>query len=160
MDLIKKGLKMNNRVINQMKVRELSIEDEYFVVKANETVLDLAKKITDTGIPDAVVVDEENKVLGVTDDFDIVTKVVAQGKDPATVKVEEIMFQPPHVYEDTDLERVDKIMREFKASIVPVVNKEKQIIGVVTVFDLQEGMEKQSTRFSKTWFSKFPFFKR
>lgn len=118
-----------------MKVKDLEIQDEYFTVESEETVLELARKITQTGIPDAVVM-KEGKPVGVVDDFDIVSKCVAENKDPATTTIGEIMHAPPFVTLDTDLERVDQIFDEMDPSIIPVIDNDKNLIGVVTLFDL------------------------
>ncbi|RMG31064.1 MAG: CBS domain-containing protein [Methanobacteriota archaeon] len=118
-----------------MKIRDLQIDDEYFTVNHNETVLELARKITETGIPDAVVL-KENKPVGVVDDFDIVSKCVAENKDPANTSVEEIMHAPPFVTPDHDLKRLEQIFEEMDPSIVPVVDDHQNLLGVATLFDL------------------------
>ncbi len=124
-----------------MKIKDLQIEDEYFVIDHDKPVLDLARMITETGIPDAVVM-KDGKPVGVVDDFDIVSKLVAENKDPTSTPVSEIMHAPPYVNPETDIERLRQIFDEMDPSIVPVIDNEGQLLGVATLFDVLSAEKK------------------
>lgn len=130
-----------NIVIYSVKVSDLVIDDEYIVVKAEAAVVEIAEEITNSGIPDAVVVDDEGNVLGALDDFDIVSKVVAKKLDPLEVTAKDIMYAPPPVKLETEVKRAEEIMKEMKASMLPVVNNERKLLGVVTIMDVLEARE-------------------
>ncbi|UCG90620.1 MAG: CBS domain-containing protein [Candidatus Heimdallarchaeota archaeon] len=115
-------------------IRDLTIDDEYDIINADSTVKDAALKMKELGIPDLVVVDNDNNVLGVIADFDIVTGLVAEGLSAETAKVTEIMYTIEPVYKDTPVSTAFTRMRDLDVSVVPVVENE-ELIGVATITD-------------------------
>ncbi|MHA2029653.1 MAG: CBS domain-containing protein [Candidatus Kariarchaeaceae archaeon] len=126
-----------------MFVSDVEIEDEYVVVKASDTIYDVAQAISKAGIPDAVVLDEDETVLGALDDFDIVSKVLAVDKDHKTITAKDILYAPPPVKQTTSLKDAHEIMQELDATMLPVVDDEKKLLGVVTIMDVLEGLAKE-----------------
>ncbi len=117
-------------------VRDLTIDDEYDTITANKSVKDAALKMKELGIPDLVVVDEEDdkKVLGVIADFDIVTGLVAEGLSAETSKITEVMYTIDPVTNDTPVSTAFTRMRDLDVSIIPVIEKD-ELIGVATITD-------------------------
>ncbi|MHA2169274.1 MAG: CBS domain-containing protein [Candidatus Kariarchaeaceae archaeon] len=123
-----------------MIVDEVEIEDDYITVKETDSILEVAKAIAKAGIPDAVVVDNDNHALGALDDYDIVSKVIAMEKDPNELTAKDIMYAPPPVRKSTTLKETHEIMQQLEATMLPVVDEEKKLIGVVTIMDVLEGI--------------------
>ena len=123
-----------------MNVGDVEIEDDYITVKNTDTILEVAKAIAASAIPDAVVLDENDKVVGALDDFDIVSKVIAVEKDHNKITAAEVMYAPPPVRTTTTLEEAHKIMQELDATMLPVVDDEIKLLGVVTIMDVLEGL--------------------
>ena len=115
-------------------VRDLTIDDEYDSITADSSVKDAASKMKELGIPDLVVVDNDNNVLGVIADFDIVTGLVAEGLSAETAKVTEIMYTIDPVTKDTPVPTAFTRMRDLDVSVVPVVEN-NELIGVATITD-------------------------
>ena len=117
-------------------VRDLTIDDEYDTISANDSVKDAALKMKELGIPDLVVINEEDnkKVLGVIADFDIVTGIVAEGLSAETSKVTEVMYTIEPVSKDTPVSTAFTRMRDLDVSIIPVLEKD-ELIGVATITD-------------------------
>jgi CBS domain-containing protein len=116
-------------------VRDLVIDDEYGIIKSNATIQDAAKKMKELGVPDLVVVEEDNqKVLGVIADFDIVQNAVAEGKDVKTEKVISTMYKITPVNLDTPVTDAFTRMRDLNVNVVPIVEKEK-LVGVCSIHD-------------------------
>ena len=64
-------------------------------------------------------------------------RLVAEGKDPARTKVREVMTQDiKYVFEDEDLEHVADNMAEQQIRRLPVVNRNKRLVGVISLGDL------------------------
>lgn len=126
-----------------MFVSDVEIEDDYVVVKATDTIFAVAKTIAEAGIPDAVVLDDDDTVLGALDDFDIVSKVLAVDGDPKTVTAKEVLYAPPPVKLTTTLKEAHEIMQELDATMLPVVDEQKKLLGVLTVMDVLEGLSKE-----------------
>lgn len=135
-----------------MLVSDVEIEDDYVVVKATDTIFEVAQTISKAGIPDAVVLEEDDTVLGALDDFDIVSKVLAVDGDPKTVTAKEIMYAPPPVKITTSLKEAHEMMQELDATMLPVVDDDKKLLGVITVMDVLEGLSKEYNE--KSFFGK------
>ncbi|MHA2297152.1 MAG: CBS domain-containing protein [Candidatus Hodarchaeales archaeon] len=116
-------------------VEKLRIDDEYDVIDEDKTILDAAKLIKKTKLPDLVVITKEKKVLGVISDFDITTKVIAEGKDPATTKVTEAMYTVGPIELSTTVEQAFELLQKHQVPLVPVVESD-QLVGVVTIQDV------------------------
>ena len=81
-------------------------------------------------------VGENDKLIGVITDRDIAVRAVAQGKDPTT-HVREVMSQEVlYCYDDQDLPAVAKNMAEQQVRRLPVVNREKRLVGIISVTDI------------------------
>lgn len=74
-------------------------------------------------------------MLGVIADFDIVQNIVADGKDPATVKVTTAMYTIEPVTTETNVVDAFERMRDLNVNVVPVIEKDK-LLGVVTIQDV------------------------
>jgi len=115
-------------------IRDLTIDDEYDTITSTATIKEAAAKMKELGIPDLVVVNEDNEVLGVIADFDIVTGAVAEGISTDTAKVTEYMYTIEPVTKDTPVTVAFNRMRDLDVSVVPVIEKNK-LIGVATITD-------------------------
>jgi CBS domain-containing protein len=114
-------------------VRDLTIDDEYDTISANASVQEAAKKMKENGIPDLVVLDDNNLYQGVIADFDIVTNMVAEGLSSES-KVTELMYTIEPVTKDSTVSDAFTRMRDLDVSVVPVVEND-EVIGVATITD-------------------------
>jgi signal-transduction protein with cAMP-binding, CBS, and nucleotidyltransferase domain len=99
------------------------------------TIKDVAK-IMEEKDTEVVLVVENNKLLGIITEKDLLTKVLAKGKDPEKVKAEEIMSYPvKYVDAFTDLLHAITIMVKNNIRRLVVLDKDK-ILGILTVTDI------------------------
>jgi CBS domain-containing protein len=69
-------------------------------------------------------------------DRDIAVRAVAQGKSPDT-KVRDIMSgEVLYCFDDEDLTHVSRNMSDMKVRRLPVVNRDKRLVGVISVGDI------------------------
>ena len=115
-------------------VKNLVIDDEYATISGDRTIVDASLIMKEKEIPDLVVLDKDNQVLGVIADHDIVITAVATGKDPKTTKVVESMYRIDPVSLDTPVEVAFQRMQQLKVTTVPVVD-DGSLKGVVTITD-------------------------
>jgi CBS domain-containing protein len=81
-------------------------------------------------------VGEGDKLIGVITDRDIAVRAVALGKEPST-HVREVMSQEVlYCYEDQDLPAVAKNMAEQQVRRLPVVNRDKRLVGIISLSDI------------------------
>jgi CBS domain-containing protein len=106
---------------------------------ADETVLDVARRMNDRNVGALVIVDEDDRAVGIVTDRDITTRVTAQGRDAISLAVSKVMTpKPVTVSEVTTAREALHAMRAGGFRRLPVVNREKEVVGIVTLDDLLE----------------------
>jgi CBS domain-containing protein len=85
----------------------------------------------------ALPVCDDDRLAGMVTDRDIALRGVADGKDPNTTPIREVMT-PGIVYAfaDQPVEEVARIMEERQIRRVPVLNREKRLVGIVSLGDI------------------------
>ena len=82
---------------------------------------------------------ENDKMVGMITDRDIIIRAIAEGKDPANTPAREIMTAKTYYcYDDQDIEEVCNNMGEIQVRRLPVVNRDKRLVGVVSMGDLAQ----------------------
>lgn len=104
-------------------------------VRPNENIKRVAEIMKNNDIDSVIVIDKKHG-LGMITDRDIISKIVAEGKNPNTVTAAEVMSSPlitvaPHI----DIDAAAKIMRDKNIRRL-VVKQGDNIIGILTEFDL------------------------
>ena len=120
---------------NEYLVSDLVIDDEYGIIDSKATVEEAAKKMKELNVPDLVVLDKDEKVLGVVADFDIIREVVAEGKNASKESVLDHCYTITPVTRDTTVVDAFTRMRDLHVAVVPVVEDEK-LLGVCTIQDV------------------------
>ena len=70
-------------------------------------------------------------------DRDVAVKVVAQGLDPRTTRVADIMSREPVVARpNEDLDQAIERMRDRQVRRLPVVDEEKRLVGIIAQADV------------------------
>jgi len=82
-------------------------------------------------------VGEDDRLVGMITDRDIAIRAVARGKGPDT-PVRDVMSSEKvlYCYDDEELDHVAKNMSEHQVRRLPVVNREKRLVGIVSLGDL------------------------
>jgi CBS domain-containing protein len=79
--------------------------------------------------------------VGVVTDRDIVVAVVAREADPRTLRVGDVMTQPPvSALESDPVEKSVREMRRMGVRRLPVVGKRGELVGVVSLDDVIEAL--------------------
>jgi CBS domain-containing protein len=80
-------------------------------------------------------VSEDDRMIGAISDRDIAIRAIGEGKGPGT-KVREIMSAGIYwAYDDDTVEHAAKLMSEHQVRRLPVVNREKRLVGIVALGD-------------------------
>jgi CBS domain-containing protein len=100
-----------------------------------------AMRESDTG---ALPVGESDRLVGMVTDRDVTVRLVAEGGDPARTKVRDVMTpEVRYVFEDEDLEYVADNMAQQQVRRLPVMNRQKRLIGVVSLGNIAKGRRSQ-----------------
>jgi len=117
-----------------MKIKEVMSKDVH-VARPDETLREAAatmKKI-DAGV---LPVGDQDRLVGMLTDRDIAVRGVAEGKGP-DAKVRDVMSQEVrYCFDDEDVAHVAENMAELQVRRLPVVNRDKRLIGIVSLGDL------------------------
>jgi CBS domain-containing protein len=90
----------------------------------------------------AMPVGEDDRLVGMITDRDITVRAVAEGKGPDT-PVREVMSsdQVLYCFEDEDIDDVAANMADVKVRRLPVVNRDKRLVGIISLGDLAQEEE-------------------
>jgi CBS domain-containing protein len=107
------------------------------VANPSMSLKEAARKMRD-GDFGALPVGENDRLVGMVTDRDIVTRALADGKDnPLDTKVREVMSENVYYcFEDQDVEHVAKNLGLNQIRRLPVLNREKRLVGIISLGDL------------------------
>jgi CBS domain-containing protein len=109
----------------------------------NETIVEAAKKMAQLDVGALPICGEDNRLKGMLTDRDIVVKVVAQGKDPASTKAGELgQGKPVTIGADDSVEEALQTMAEYKVRRLPVIDGH-DLIGIVSQADLARNVDEE-----------------
>jgi CBS domain-containing protein len=112
-------------------------------VSASQSLADVAEVMKGEDVGSVPVV-EESRLTGIVTDRDIVTRAVAERRDPQTVKVDEIASREMVTVEpEQDLDEALALMARHQVRRLPVVEK-GQLVGMLAQADVAlEAKEKK-----------------
>ncbi len=126
---------------------------EVVVVRPDTTVAEAASLMRQHHVGDLVVLRPDggkSEPIGIITDRDLVVEVIAEGLDPATLTVGEIMApELAKVREDTDVAEVVRYMRDRGVRRMPVVDRYGGLAGLVTLDDLLELLSEELGELSR-----------
>jgi CBS domain-containing protein len=80
---------------------------------------------------------DHDRLVGVLTDRDIVVRSVSEGHDPRQDRVRETMTpEVLYCFEDQDVTEATRLMRDKQVRRLPVLNRNKRLIGIVSLGDL------------------------
>jgi CBS domain-containing protein len=95
--------------------------------------------------------EQSQKIVGVVTDRDLCMNVVAEGRDPRSVHVDECMTDVVVACApDDSVEKATELMRENQIRRVPVVNDHRELQGIVSMADVVGRAEIKTTQTHET----------
>jgi len=80
---------------------------------------------------------ENDRLIGMVTDRDMTVRTTAAGADPNDARVRDAMTGQIHFcFEDQDVADAARLMKEKQVRRLPVLNREKQMVGIVSLGDL------------------------
>ncbi|MBI2709414.1 MAG: CBS domain-containing protein [Actinobacteria bacterium] len=106
-------------------------------LKTDATVQEAAERLASADVGAIPVCRDDGKLYGVVTDRDIVVKVLAAGKDPASTTLEQVADQPEVVTigADDSVEEALRTMKEHKVRRLPVIDG-TELVGMVSQADI------------------------
>lgn len=106
------------------------------IISSESSIQSAARKLRALEVGSLPVCNGERLVVMITD-CDIAIRAVAEGWDAAETAFTKCMT--PEVrwcYEDENLEEAERIMQENQIRRLPVISREKRLVGILSVGDL------------------------
>jgi CBS domain-containing protein len=126
-----------------MRVQE-AMSREVRVANPGQSIRDVAKMMDEIDAG-SMPVGENDRLVGMITDRDITIRAVALGKGPDTPVRDVMSKDVKYCYEDEDLEHVAKNMSELQVRRLPVVNRDKRLVGIVSLGDIAQREDAKTT---------------
>lgn len=118
-----------------MQIKEVMTE-QVNSVRVDTPVAAIARSLRNDDIGSTPVV-ERDKLVGMITDRDIVTRIIATDKDPRTATARDAMSPKVlYCFDDQTVEEVLENMGDMQIRRLPVVNRDKRLVGIVSIGDL------------------------
>ncbi len=116
------------------------------IIDPNSTIHDAARRMRSEDVG-ALPVGENDRLVGVVTDRDIVMRAVAEDASGGVTSVRDVMSEGVcYCFEDDDVEEAASIMAEHQVRRLPVLNREKRLVGIVAMADLaRAGVDAERT---------------
>jgi CBS domain-containing protein len=110
-------------------------------VGENETMEDAARKMRDLDVGSLPICGDDNRLKGMLTDRDIVTKCVADGRDPRSTRAGEFaQGKPVTIGADDSVEEILRTMKQHKVRRLPVIDGH-DLVGVVSQGDVARNID-------------------
>ena len=107
-----------------------------FTIPHTSNVLEAAKRMVEHQIGSLVVLGEKG-LIGIFTERDILRRVVAQQRDPATTRVTEVMSSEIVCCRlNTSLDEARGVMMNRRIRHLPVVDDQNELLGLISIGDL------------------------
>ncbi len=88
----------------------------------------------------AIPIGDNDRLIGMITDRDIAIRAVGLGKDAETPIQEVMTREIKYCFEDEDLEHVAQNMGDIQVRRLPVLNRDKRLVGIVALGDIASGV--------------------
>jgi CBS domain-containing protein len=119
----------------RMKIRDI-ITLEPLCISPDATLVEAAEdmKSLDVGI---LPICENDRLIGTLTDRDIIVHAVAEGRNPYTLKVRDVMSDKSiYCLDDQNVEDAAGMMEKNQICWLPVLDRDKRLVGIVSLGDL------------------------
>jgi len=105
-------------------------------VAPDDTIQDAARKMRDLDVGPMPVCGDD-RLVGMLTDRDITVRATAEGRDPGTTRVRDVMTEDLiFCFEDDDIDAAARKMRDNQVRRLLVLNANMRLVGIVALADL------------------------
>lgn len=134
-------MKGQNNVMKPARKLEYGDLSQCIVCNHNETVVETARILRDCQSRHLLVLDDQKKPVGVISTVDICNRIVAEEKNPATIKAKDMMTKGIETIPvDASLPEALQKMGDKNISFLPVVDEKGSLVGVLEFANVLKAM--------------------
>jgi CBS domain-containing protein len=111
----------------------------------NDSVLDAAKRLAELDVGALPICGEDDRLKGMLTDRDIVVKVLAEGRDPSSVKAGELGAgdgKTVTIGADDPIDEALRTMIDHKVRRLPVID-DRQLVGIISQADIATNVDEE-----------------
>jgi CBS domain-containing protein len=121
-----------------MKVKDCMTR-EVRTLAPNSPIQEAARLMAECDVG-AIPIGDNDRLVGMITDRDIAIRAIGQGKG-ADTPIEEVMSREiRYCFEDEDLQHVAQNMGDIQVRRLPVLNRDKRLVGIVALGDIASGV--------------------
>ena len=117
---------------------------EVRLITPDQTIRDAARMMAELDAG-ALPVQQDDKLVGMITDRDVVVRAVAQGLPPDTPVRDVMSREVLYCFDDQEMKDIARNMGEVKVRRLPVVNREKRLVGIISLGDLARNEDADRT---------------
>jgi CBS domain-containing protein len=125
-----------------MKIKDVMTHDVSFVAP-DAPIVEIAQRMRDEDIG-AIPVTENDRIIGMVTDRDIVVRGIASGSMETATARSVMSPRVLYCYEDQSVNEILENMGEQQVRRMPVVNRDKRLVGVVSIGDLSQASQRKA----------------
>jgi CBS domain-containing protein len=136
----------SSELTNDMRLKNV-MKKSVAVVAPDTLLQEAAHKMSVHNVSDLPVC-EGRRIVGLLTARDLTVRATAQGCDPRTSQVREVMMFPAIcASEGQNVSEAADLMQRWQLRRLPVLNRRKQLVGIVSLSDLQAPSQSDNQRF-------------
>ncbi|HET7682007.1 MAG TPA: CBS domain-containing protein [Xanthobacteraceae bacterium] len=105
------------------------------IAKPQQTIAEAARMMAEIDVG-ALPVGDGDRLVGMLTDRDIAIRAVALGKNPQTPVQDVMSKEVLYCFADQDLDEVVQNMADIKVRRMPVLNRDKRLVGILSLGDV------------------------
>jgi CBS domain-containing protein len=118
-----------------VKLKDI-MSTEVETVRPDASIQEAAEKMRSLDVG-ALPVSDGRRLIGMITDRDITIRATAAGRDPKTTLVKDCLSSElVYGFEDQDVEEAQALMQQKQIRRLPVLSRDKQLVGIVALADL------------------------
>lgn len=121
---------------------------EVVIMSPETTCFEVASRMRDDDIG-TVIIGDNVSMIGIVTDRDLVIRGLAANKGSECPITELMTEDLCYCYEDEDIETVVKNMAEIQKRRLPVVNREKCVVGIISLANIAESSDSNLSQLAK-----------
>jgi CBS domain-containing protein len=128
--------------VSDKKARDVMSPD-CTCIGENDSVLEAAKRLAELDVGPLPICGEDDRLKGMLTDRDIVVKVLAESKDPASVKAGELGVgdgKTVTIGADDPIDEALRTMIEHKVRRLPVIDG-REMVGIISQADIATNVD-------------------
>lgn len=124
-------------------IHDLIKNKPFYSLPSTATVQKAAEVMAQAKVGAVMIVDDV-ALLGIFTERDLLTRIVAEGRDPKKVKLADVMSQKPaHLYPSSRVAHAIEVMSKYGFRHVPIIDEhDGHIVGMVSIRDLYAKLQR------------------